>query len=157
MTTITTDNTTIVVTTENTTIVVTQPVSQSVVVNSEVGPQGASAYATAVQGGFQGTEEDWVNALMGNPKDVVVTKGVNELATLTVDFSNRLQTSQVITSVISITSDVLITISNIQFTNKTISFKVNGGVLNGGYKLDILVQTSSPSSTVPATIYLLNI
>lgn len=140
-----------------TTVIVETDQNPSVITNTSVGPQGLSAYLVAVSNGFIGTEQEWVESLYGNPKDLVVTKGVNELATLTVDFSNKLNISQNISSVVSITSDPNLTIENISFSNKTIMFDVYGGVLNSGYKLTMTVNTVSPVSTVLASIYLLNI
>lgn len=151
------DNSVVVTTNEITNVVVGNTESPSVITTTGIGPQGLSAYQVAVQNGFVGTEQDWLNSIQGNPRDLVVTKGIGELAALTVDFSNRLSLNQNIISVSSVVADPFLTIENITFSNKTITFDVSGGSLNSGHRITMTVGTTNPVSTVSASIYLLNI
>lgn len=151
------DNSVVITTQEVTNIIAGPTEAPSVITTTSIGPQGLSAYQVAVQNGFVGTEQDYVESLQGNPRDLVVTKGIGELATLTVDFSNRLSVGQVISSVTSVVADPVLTITGISFTTTTISFTVTGGSLNSGHKLTMVVATTSPTSSITASIYLLNI
>lgn len=157
---------TVIVSSDNSVVITTQEVTNievgptevpSVITTTGIGPQGLSAYQVAVQNGFVGTEQDYVESLQGNPRDLVVTKGIGELATLTVDFSNRLSANQNIISVTSVVADPTLLIESITFSNKTITFDVSGGSLNSGHRLTMAVGTTNPVSTVSASIYLLNI
>lgn len=151
------DNSVVITTQEVTNIIAGPTEAPSVITTTSIGPQGLSAYQVAVQNGFVGTEQDYVESLQGNPRDLVVTKGIGELATITVDFSNRLQTDQDISAVTSLVAEPSLTIGNIIFSNKTITFDVSGGSLNSGHRLTMTVGTTNPISTVSASIYLLNI
>lgn len=156
---------TLIVTQDNSILITTEEISQviagptevsSLITSTDLGPQGISAYQVAVENGFTGTESEWIDSLMGNPRDLVVTKGVTEIAVLTVDFSYRLAESDNITAVNFITAEPSLTISDISFTAKTVVFEVSGGTLHSGHRLTINAQTTL-SAGVPATIYLLNI
>lgn len=151
------DNSVVITTQEVTNIVVGPTEVPSVITTTSIGPQGLSAYQVAVQNGFAGTEQDWVDSVQGNPRDLVVTKGIGEVATITVDFSNRLSSGQLISSVTSVVADPVLTITGISFTSNTISFTVSGGSLNSGHRLTMTVVTTSPTSSITASIYLLNI
>lgn len=158
MTTITTDQTTLVVTTQNTQVIINPDVAQSTVVTSAIGPQGLSAYLVAVENGFVGSEQDWLDSITGNTQDLVLTKGVDELATITVNFANRLASGQTISGVTSVVaSPGTAAITNISFTPTLVIFKISGGVLHQGFRVDISVTTSNPSGSLSGTVYLLNI
>ena len=151
------DNSVVVTTNEITNVIAGNTEAPSVITTTAIGPQGLSAYQVAVQNGFVGTEQDWLDSVQGSPRDLVVTKGLGELATITVDFSNRLITAQNIVSVTSVVAEPTLTIENITFSNKTITFDVSGGSLNSGHRLNMTVSTTNPVTSVTASIYLLNI
>lgn len=158
MTTVSTENTTLVLTSQTNETIITPAIAVSSVVVGDIGPQGLSAYAIAVQNGFVGSEADWLDYITGNSQELVLTKGVGELATISINFTNRLAADQNITAVTSVTAspDSILTISNISFTNKTVTFKASGGSLYQGFRLDILAATENPTNSISGTVYLLN-
>lgn len=157
---------TVIVSSDNSVVITTQEVTNievgptevpSVITTTGIGPQGLSAYQVAVQNGFVGTEQDWLDSVQGNPRDLVITRSIGELTTLTVDFSNRITLGQSISSVISVTASPALTITNITFSASSITFNVSGGSVNSGHQLTMVVGTQNPESTITASIYLLNI
>lgn len=145
----------VIITQVDPSVVIVTDIQQSVIEAKSQGPQGLSAYQVAVQSGFVGTEQDWLDQLYGNQQDIVLLKSASEIATVTVNFTNRLG-SDIIVSVLSIlASSPSLIISGITFQDKTVTFTVQGGVSLQGFKIDIQVNTQS-SGVISDSIFLLN-
>ncbi len=144
----------VIITQNSPQVVLVTESSVNLIETKSAGPQGLSAYQLAVQNGFIGTEQQWLDSLTGNQEEYVLTKQTNEIADVTINFTNRLSGGN-ITSVISVlanSNDLII--SNISHSSNTVSFKVSGGFTLIGYKLDISIMTSTVG-TQSTSIYLL--
>lgn len=144
----------VIITQNSPQVVLVTESSVNLIETKSAGPQGLSAYQVAIQNGFIGTEQQWLDSLTGNQEEYVLIKQTNEVADITINFTNRLSGGN-ITSVISVlaSSNDLI-ISNISHSSNTVSFKVSGGFTLIGYKLDISIMTSTVG-TQSTSIYLL--
>lgn len=120
-----------------------------------IGPQGSNAYQVAVNSGFVGTQQEWLDSLQGNATDLVLTKGVAENASLTVDFSNRLLNTETVSSITSISVIPSgLTFSAQEVLGKSVRFLVIGGTLLQGYQIDITVATSQAPNVRTGRVYL---
>jgi len=138
-------------------VVITETSAVNVVTDSSAGPQGLSAYQVALNNGFIGTEQQWLDSLTGTQSDITLTKTALEIANVAVNFSNRLTQGDYITSTTSVVATPSgLTITDISNSSSTATFKASGGNLLQGYKIDITVATFLGSS-ISASLYLLNI
>ena len=115
-----------------------------------------SAYDVALNNGFVGTEQQWLDSLQGNVHDIVITKSAVENIQVTVNFTNRLDVGETIIGISAIneTPTSVITISAQTFTSSTVSFYVTGGVQLQTFSIDVIINTTA--TTRVGRIYLLN-
>ena len=117
----------------------------------------ATAYDVAINNGFVGTEQQWLDSLQGNMQEIVLTKTAGENVQLTVNFANRLGGGETITGITSIVVNpsAVLTVSNQSFTDSAVSFYITGGAQFDGFS--IVITTTTSVTTRVATVYLLNI
>jgi len=140
-------------------IVITEDAAREVIFEGIQGPpgaQGKSAYQVAVENGFVGTQQDWVESLTGNASELVLTKTASEVVELTVDFSNRLEAGVTLESVVSVTAyPAGLVITNPTIQGNQVVFQTSGGVALQGYRIDISVTASAAPNPRTGSVLLL--
>ena len=140
-------------------IVVTEDATREVVVEGiqgPPGPQGKSAYQVAVDNDFIGSQQDWLDSLIGNASDLVLTKTESEIVELTVDFSNRLEVGVSLQSVVSVSaSPAGLVVTNPTIQGNQVVFQTSGGVALQGYRIDISVNASAAPNPRTGSVLLL--